>query len=427
MLKTKSTAIVYRKGLRRFISFYRSIYGEDKSFTDFLDRLEENASLPRKERKRLTESILVDYINFCKDEGLSANSIRTYIAGVQNFLKYKGFPLSTRWLGNLPRAVPKKSNRKHQWKQIEIREFVERAKTYRDKAIILVLFQSGIGISDLCNLDYRDICDELEEGKLPLLLDLSRFKTGVDFKTFLGADAVHYLQLYLETRTELTRDSPLFTLWNSNTSRISDGAIQKKFKEIAKELSFLRDNGEGMNPARPHSLRSAFRSRLTGKMDGDLIEFFMGHEIGESKRAYINLPDDELRELYAQFEHELSIEKTSKEVQAEQGGKTLEIDELTNQKIQDMDVTIRTLSQTLNTQGRLLDEQIREKSTLSKNIEKLSYEMEMLVSFIDSARDDPELLEPYTDEQRAWLYNKRQSPTQKPMIINRQGTIEELL
>ena len=286
MLKAKSTAKVYRNGLRRFISYYRAKHGEDKSFTDFLDDLEKNASLPRKDRKRLADATLVDFINFCTNDGLSDNTMRTYIAAVQNFLKYKGFALSTRWLGNMPRAVPQKTNRKHQWKRSEIKEFVERASTYRDKAIILVLFQSGIGVSDLSHLNYGDICDEYEQGTLPILLDLSRFKTGVDFKTFLGADAVQYLRSYLATRTGVTRDSPLFTMWNSDSRRISIGAIQKKFKEFAKGLSFLRDNGDGMNPARPHSLRSAFRSRLTGKMDGDLIEFFMGHEIGEAKRAY---------------------------------------------------------------------------------------------------------------------------------------------
>ena len=125
-------------------------------------------------------------------------------------------------------------------------------------------------------------------------------------------------------------------------------------------------------------------------------------------------------ENFAQFEHELSIEKTSKDLPTEREGRAPEFDAQTIQKIQDMDVTIRTLSQTINMQGRLLDEQIREKSILSKNIEKLSHEMEMLVSFIDSARDAPELLEPYTDEQRAWLQSKRQSPNQDPMITTRQ-------
>lgn len=48
-------------------------------------------------------------------------------------------------------------------------------------------------------------------------------------------------------------------------------------------------------------------------MDPDLIEFFMGHQIGGVKRAYLNLPTDELRELYANYEKLLSIEKTSRE------------------------------------------------------------------------------------------------------------------
>ena len=48
-------------------------------------------------------------------------------------------------------------------------------------------------------------------------------------------------------------------------------------------------------------------------MDGDLIEFFMAHEIGQQKSTYMNQPLDELRELYANHEHLLAIEKTSKD------------------------------------------------------------------------------------------------------------------
>jgi len=405
--------------LRRFISFFKERQGKDKDFSDFLDILEENSKLSRKDRKRLAESELVDFINYLKENDLSNNTIRSYIAGIQNFLKYKGFMISTRWLGNLPRAIPKKSNRKHQWKLSEIKEFVERAPTYRDKAVILVLFQSGISISDLCDLDYGDVREQLEEEILPLLLDLSRFKTGVSFTTFLGADAVNYLKAYLRTRNDLSDDKPLFTLWNSDTMRLTVGAIQKKFKGFARRLSFIRDNG-GMNPARPHSLRSAFRSRLTGKMDGDLIEFFMGHEIGEAKRAYINLPDDELRDLYSKFEHELSIEKTSNDVLSERTGKIIEYDEKISQKFQDMEITIRTLSQTINEQGRLLDDQCKDNLILSSRVETLSYETDMLVSFLDAARNEPILLEPYTSEQLSWLRNRRRSLSATPVITSNQ-------
>ncbi len=65
------------------------------------------------------------------------------------------------------------------------------------------------------------------------------------------------------------------------------------------------------SPTRPHSLRSGFRSRLTGKMDGDLIELFMSHSGNKAKTTYMNMPIDELREIYAKYEHELSIHETS--------------------------------------------------------------------------------------------------------------------
>ena len=44
-----------------------------------------------------------------------------------------------------------------------------------------------------------------------------------------------------------------------------------------------------------------------------MIEFMMGHEIGAEKRAYLNMPVEELRELYGNYEYLLKIEKTSRE------------------------------------------------------------------------------------------------------------------
>jgi len=47
----------------------------------------------------------------------------------------------------------------------------------------------------------------------------------------------------------------------------------------------------------------------------------------------MNIPGDELRELYAQFEHELSLEATSKYVLADKDAKMIEIDNETRERI----------------------------------------------------------------------------------------------
>lgn len=329
-LKSESTAEIYRTGFRKFITYYRGRYGESVGFNHFLDRLYENARLPLKEQKRVAELEMVDYLNSLKDGGVSNNTRRLYFGAIQNYLKYRGIILSAKWVGNYPKAIPKKENKKHQWKLEQIKEFVGKADSYRDKAIILCLFQSGISIADLSELDYGDVKYELEEGTLPLLLDLNRHKTGVKHKSFLGADAIKYLKLYLETRSDPKIESPLFEVERKRgkTRRITDGAIQKRFRAIAENLSFINGNGNGYNPARPHSMRSAFRSRLTGKVDGDLIEFWMGHVLPGSKIPYINLPEDELRDLYGKFEHLLSIETTSEAVNAGRGDKEVEANRL---------------------------------------------------------------------------------------------------
>lgn len=212
--KSKSTRKIYRNGLRHYVTYYKCKYGSEKTISSFLNLLEENSQLPRKQRKRkLAEAILHDYIENLKKKGYANNSIRSYFVAIQNLLNFYDQPISARWLADFPKSVPLPKNRKHQWKLDQIKQFVDHASTYRDKAIILTLFQSGISISDLCRLNYGDIRQQFKDGVLPIILIQSRGKTGVNYRTFLGADAVQYITHYLKTRSDLTDEKPLFTKW----------------------------------------------------------------------------------------------------------------------------------------------------------------------------------------------------------------------
>lgn len=254
--------------------------------------------------------------------GYANNPIRGSLTALQNLFKYYDIPISYAFV-KIPPPISKKSNHKHKWKIEEIKEFVAGAKSYRDKAIIMVMFQSGMAVGEICGLDYGDVSWELNSGELPLLIDVVRTKNANEFKALLGADAVNYLRLYLGTRGELKRESPLFAK-EGTEKRVTEGAIQMRLRELADKV-FGIDEGR-MNPYRPHSLRSAFRSRLTGKTDGDLIKFWMGDVLGPKAGAYLNLPDEEHRELYAVVEHRLSIETTSRDVMAGLDAKTSKID-----------------------------------------------------------------------------------------------------
>jgi integrase len=312
-LKSKPTREIYASAYRAFLSFYQNKYGKGKGFIHFLDHIFDEFKKPIREQKRIAETELTQFIDYLKDKGKSNNSIRLYFAAMQNFLKYKQVTVSMSFI-NVPAPVEKKINGKHEWHIEQIKQFVDAATNYRDKAIIVCIFQSGLAVNEICELNYGDIQDEFEKGVLPLCLKLVRQKTQVEFKTFFGRDAVKYLKLYLATRSDLKPEDPLFTKERvrNESNRITPSLIQQSFSEIAKDLPFVKMNG-GYNPARPHSLRAAFNSRLMGKIDETLREFWMGHAIGSVSRAYLNMPTEDLRNLYMTAEEFLKIERSSRE------------------------------------------------------------------------------------------------------------------
>lgn len=313
-LKGKKTAQIYRTGLSRFLTYYQSKHGKDANFKHFLDRIFEELNKDPSEQKRVAEIEISGFIDSLKDQKLSNNSIRLYFASVQNYLKYKHVIVSMSFIA-VPPPTEKKENGKHEWKIEQIKEFVDTASSYRDKAIILCMFQSGLGVNEICNLNYGDVQAELDEGILPICLKLVRQKTHVEFKTFFGRDAVKYLKLYLATRTELKPDDPLFIKERirKDDYRITPELIQQSFSEIAKNVNFIKLKNDAYNPARPHSLRAAFNSRLIGKIDETLREFWMGHAIGGVAKAYLTMPTEDLRKLYMTAEEFLKIERSSRD------------------------------------------------------------------------------------------------------------------
>ena len=231
-VKSKATAKAYRTGLKRFRKFY------GKPIPEFLKEVEtrrdETKNLPPAERRRFFEETINDFVNWLKDLGYANNPIRMSLATIQNLFKYYDVPMSYSFV-NIPPQLSKKSNGKHRWKIGEIKEFVKGAKSYRDKAIIMVMFQSGMAVGEICSLNYGDVNRGLASGELPLLVDMVRAKNSNPFKTFLRADAVKYLNLYLGTRMNLSRESPLFAK-EGTEKRITEGAIQNRLRELADKV-----------------------------------------------------------------------------------------------------------------------------------------------------------------------------------------------
>jgi len=288
-----STRNVYRAALGWFLNFYRSEYGSDKTLEDFLDALDVDMHLPRRKRRRVGRNLLRKFVDWCRSQGYSAKTIRTYVSAVQSFASYFGYNISTRYV-KLPSSQP--ASKKFPWTVDKVGEFVEMIRDLQLKSIAATLFQSGLSVSDLLRLTYKDIKYEYERGITPLCLDFERKKTDVPFMTFAGSYAIHHLKKYLRTRGRLKPTDKLYTMPHRT--------IDHYFKKYGRKMF-----GEhtGFNPARPHSLRAAFRTILDDAgMAQDDAEFFMGHKLPEQRRVYLSRTREGWRELYKRYENALT-------------------------------------------------------------------------------------------------------------------------
>ncbi|MEM3360633.1 MAG: tyrosine-type recombinase/integrase [Candidatus Bathyarchaeia archaeon] len=277
-----SSRNVYGRGLKLFEQFYAG----QGSLRDFLDRVERDRLLPRRERRRIAMEVLNAFVVWLQSRGYAPKTVRVYVGAVQSLAKYYNIPMSLRYV-RLPPAQP--VYKKHPWTLAEISEFIAAMDKPMYRSIAASILQSGLSLSDLLTLTYGDIKEELEKGTTPLCLDLTRKKTGVQFMTFLGTWAVKLLKEHLANQKP-ENTSPIYNV----TARTVHAYFRKTAQKYAGAF-------EGRNPYSPHSLRAAFRTFLSDhKVDPLYIEYWMGHKLPEQLRAYINKSRESWRQTYQQ-------------------------------------------------------------------------------------------------------------------------------
>jgi len=271
--KAKETKKVYLIALNTYCK-YRGLNPKQ-----LIDEIEEDRKKPRRERGEV-EFKLKEFHEWLLNEkdkmmggwkprkvgkkGLSPKRANMIVNTVRSFYKINGFPVLNL---RLPKAPPLKKNHKLTLRAEHVKKLVDHSPTIRDKAIILMLFQSGMDISTLISLNYGDVARGLENDECPLAIHVVRKKAGIEYTTFIGRDAIDALKAYLNKRRqkqgEIKYDEPLFVKEREikGDKRITRNAIDKMLKQVA-VLSGVVSKEEmeraDMNPCRPHALRGAF-------------------------------------------------------------------------------------------------------------------------------------------------------------------------
>lgn len=245
----------------------------------------------------------------------------------------------------------------------QVKVLVDHARTPRDRAIILTHFQGGLDASTLCSLNYGDVAEGLTKNEHPLKLEIYRPKSGVEFYTFLGKDAVKAIKAYLadvKARGVVFRsNTPLF-MQERRKQRLKTHNDQDMMRNVAIKAGFIDEdnNGNDFNPLGPHALRESMSGLMTNSGVPDtVVDFWLGHSIGEMSEAYKGQQYESVRKMYLEREQLPSISTPKVDIEQLKTKLRVEVEEQ-NRQLQLMVNNLVTENMDLKNRQRKTDEEL---------------------------------------------------------------------
>jgi integrase/recombinase XerC len=159
----------------------------------------------------------------------------------------------------------------------------------RDKAMLEVLYSSGIRVSELVELEMGDI--DLQEGVLRV-----RGKGRKDRLTPIGSQAIKALQKYLEMRAmepkcQNSRNASRVFL-NKHGESLSTRSVRRKLDKYLQAA--------GLDPGiSPHTLRHSFATHLLNNgADLRSVQELLGHQSISTTQIYTHLSTSRIKQVY---------------------------------------------------------------------------------------------------------------------------------
>lgn len=170
----------------------------------------------------------------------------------------------------------------------------------RDRAILELLFSSGLRVSELVGLDIDHINMKRREFMV-------RGKGQKDRPVFISSTAADWVQRYLDERDDNTR--PLFIRYSGRKAVDNSGNYHRlTVRSVQRLVSHYALMAGITKHVSPHTLRHSFATDLV--MNGaDLrsVQAMLGHSNIATTQIYTHLTDPHLKSVHEQF-HTDSVE-----------------------------------------------------------------------------------------------------------------------
>jgi integrase/recombinase XerD len=284
--------------IEEFISTLRVEKGASdntvQSYRNDLKKLAKEVSARGKSLLTMDRGDLLSVIISLKQGESSDASIARFISTVRGFFKFvvnEGFskndPAAHLNIRKSWQTLPRFLNQE-EVEAILSKPDLETDDGIRDRAMLELLYATGVRVSELIGLKMKDI--DWDTGLLTCLGKGSKQRCIP-----VGRSALHYLKTYLPVRKRLMGDRHSDLLFIEEQGR---GVTRQKFWKIIKKYGEMANIGY----VTPHMLRHSFATALLSNgADLRSVQMMLGHSDISTTQIYTHVTDDHLKSAYRKF------------------------------------------------------------------------------------------------------------------------------
>lgn len=288
------------KHFETYLKLERSLSGNSiEAYVRDMGKLQQFMAIAHKDVSplKVTSKHLQGFLTYISELGMSAHSQARILSGIKAFYKYLIFeellekdPTQLIEGPKLGRKLPDTLS------YIEIEQLLEAIdlstpEGARNRAMIEVLYSSGLRVTELVDLRYNNVYFDV--GFLRVI-----GKGNKERLVPIGKDALKYLNIYKEqirVHVPVQKGFESYMFLNRRGKKITRVMVFTIIKQLAEKIGMKK-------VISPHTFRHSFATHLIeGGADLRAVQEMLGHESITTTEIYTHLDRDYLRQVIQEF------------------------------------------------------------------------------------------------------------------------------